>query len=85
MASCFTDASWELCCSSTTISFEFHSGVSVLLSLAQRDFKQSASAREEPATSIFRMEACVADTCQPVIAYWRPISLDRNNVNALLR
>ena len=65
MASGFTDASWELCCSSTAISFEFHSGVSVM-TLAQRSFNILL---EELATSVFRTEACVAETCQLVIAY----------------
>lgn len=58
MASCFTDSSWELYCSSTAISFEFHSGVSVM-TLAQRSFNILL---EELATSVFRIEACVAET-----------------------
>lgn len=63
MASCFTDASWELCCSSTAISFEFPSGLSVM-TLTQRSFNILL---EELATSVFRIEACVAETL--VIAY----------------
>jgi len=57
MASWFIDASWELRCS-TAISFEFHSGVSVV-TLAQRSF---SILLEELATSVFRIETCVAET-----------------------